>query len=143
MNKKEPKPEKRKELRSVPVEMISSEVRERLLFLLHSNVVHHGRYKYLEKRYGISARRWQNVCNRVQQPGIDMLSLILMDRPEYATWLMFGQACNSDSGQIDPTKQNRLDETDEGQIDLTEPRWEEKYDRIQEALYLKTSSIKR
>lgn len=123
-------------LLSVVHEEINADVRERLLFLLYSNVVVSAhRYKYLEKRYGISARRWQNVCNRVQMPGIDMLSLIIRDRPEYATWLMFGKAVNMQ--QIDPTTEHGMDQTEEGRIDLSEEGWEDKYQRIQEAIYLK------
>lgn len=124
-----------RELRSVAVEKINEDVRERLLFILYSNVIRSsGKYKYLEQRYGISARRWQNVCNRLQMPGIDMLSVVMLDRPEYSTWLLCGQPL--DRPQIDPTAENRLDQTEEGKIDPTVKGWEEKYEKIQEALYL-------
>jgi hypothetical protein len=127
------------DLRSVAVEKINGHVRERLLFLLFSNVIRNShRYKYLEGRYGISARRWQNVCNRVQMPGIDMLSLIIKDRPEFATWLLTGKTY--DRKQIDPTLvylQYGLDQTEEGRIDLMVEGWEERYEKMQEAIYLK------
>jgi hypothetical protein len=137
---KEVKPKNPRELGSVVVEKINADVRERLLFLLYSNVIRSShKYKYLEQRYGISARRWQNVFNRVQMPGIDMLSMILMDRPEYATWLMFGTAY--DVNQIDPTTENRLLETEIGQIDPSVKGWEEKYDEIQKILYFRIGRI--
>lgn len=125
-----------RELRSVAVENISAEVRERLLFYLYSKIIRESqKYKYLEARYGISARRWQNVFNRVQMPGIDMLSQIILDRPEYATWLLCGQALNGrHQQQLDPTLENGLKK---GQIDLSIKGWEDKYDKIQEELYLK------
>lgn len=126
--------EKRKKLlesRAEAVEKLNFDLRERLLFLLHVNITRARKYEYLEKRYGISARKWKNVCNRVQMPGIDMLSSILRDRPEYATWLMTGKA--SECKQFDPTLEHELDQTIEGRIDPTVKGWEEKYERIIEA----------
>lgn len=60
-----------------------------------------------------------------------MLSVILMDRPEYATWLMFGEAL--DRNQINPITVNGVET---GQIDLSVKGWEEKYDQILEGRYL-------
>lgn len=114
------------ELRAEDVAKLNTDVRERLLFLLYIKVTHSGRYEYLEKRYGISARRWQNLCNRAQLPGIDMLSSILSDYQEYATWLMLGKALNT--MQIDPTERYP--------VDLTKKGWENEVDKIEEAQYL-------
>lgn len=137
MDAKAERLERRKKLlesRAEAVEKLNTDVRERLLFLLYVKIIHNHRYEYLEKRYGISARKWKNVCNRVQFPGIDMLSSILKDYQEYSTWLMFGKASNT--SQLDPTTERHLDQTAEGQIDPTVKGWEEKYDRIAEAQYL-------
>lgn len=129
VDKKTERMERRKrllELRAEAVEKLNTDVRERVLFLLYIKVTHSGRYEYLENRYGISARRWQNLCNRAQLPGIDMISSILQDYPEYATWLMLGKASNS--MQIDPTRKYP--------VNLTAKGWEEEVDKIEEALYL-------
>jgi hypothetical protein len=123
------------ELRADEVEKLNTDVRERLIFLIYQLVTHSGRYEYLEKRYGISARRWQNVYNRAQLPGLDMLSSILKDYPYYSTWLMFGKAEKSD--QIDPTEEGHINETEEGRIDPTVKGWEEKYERAVLLTYAK------
>jgi len=128
-SKKNERIERRKRLleaRADEVEKINIDVRERLLFLLYIKVTHSGRYEYLEKRYGISARRWQNLCNRAQMPGIDMLSSILKDHKEYASWVLFGEAHNTN--QINPTEQYPIDLTIEG--------WEGEVDKIDEARVL-------
>lgn len=82
---------------------LNFDLRERFIFLIDQNIVSGkgGRYKYLEQRYGISARKWKNVCNRVQQPGTDMLISFLKDYSYFATWLMIGRAVGV--VQVDPT----------------------------------------
>lgn len=123
------------ELNSIKVEQISAEVRERLLFYLYSHIIRESqKYKYLETRYGISARRWQNVFQRVQMPGIDMLSQIILDNPQIATWLLTGYAQNA-LKQVDPLRERGI-EKDE--LDLNKAGWEDRYDKIQEKLYLKS-----
>jgi hypothetical protein len=94
-------------------------------------IIEYGKYEYLEKRYGISGRKWKNVCNRVQMPGIDMLSAILNEAPRYATWLMCGRLSANDdkiftqaSVQTDPFTELHIDP-----IDLTVEGWEEKLDK--------------
>jgi hypothetical protein len=123
------------ESRAEEVEKLEIDLRERFIFLIDIEAESYGRYEYLEKRYGISGRRWQNVCNRVQMPGIDMLSSILKDQPQYATWLMCGEAINRktiisiEGGkpktghqlQRDPFSDLHIDP-----IDLTMNGWEEK-----------------
>lgn len=94
---------KKLERRAEEVGKLNTDVRERLISLINNQVSSGARYEYLENRYGISARRWQNVCNRVQLPGIDMLSSILKDYPYFATWLMLGNVVNTI--QIDPTEE--------------------------------------
>lgn len=83
---------------------IDAEVRERFITILATQISSTGpKYKYLEKRYGISARRWQNVYNRTQLPGIDMLVSILNDYPYLTSWIFFGKPINT--MQIDPTEE--------------------------------------
>ena len=60
------------------------------------------KYPYLEQRTGISARKWQNVCNRVQQPSIEMIAALAMARPYFLSWLLTGH-CLPDL-QVDPSK---------------------------------------
>ncbi|HEY3327807.1 MAG TPA: hypothetical protein VGK14_11675 [Novimethylophilus sp.] len=98
------------ELRAEKVAKLNTDVRERLIHLIDTQMISTGRYEYLEQRYGISARKWKNTCNRVQLPGIDMLSSILKDHPYFALWLMTGK------------RDNRL------QVDPTEEGWEVKYE---------------
>ena len=59
-------------------------------------------YQYLGERYGIDARKWKNVCNRVQQPSLEMIAAICSDRPEFLSWLVMGHAVTTI--QIDPTE---------------------------------------
>jgi len=126
---------KKLEERAKEVAQLEIDIRERFIFLLDIDNEAYGRYEYLEKRYGISARRWQNVCNRVRMPGIDMLSSFLKDQPQYATWLMCGKAINRrtiisvEGGkpvtgyelQTDPFSDLHIDP-----INLTEKDWETK-----------------
>ncbi len=93
--------QKRLEYRAAEVEKINTDVRERLITLINNQVIYSGRYEYLENRYGIAARKWQNVCNRVQLPGINMLSSILQDYPWFSMWLMLGKSNNGT--QLDGT----------------------------------------
>lgn len=82
---------------------IEADVRERLIFLIKQIIPSsHGRYDCLEKKYGISGRRWQNVYNRAQLPGIDMIVSILGDYPCFTDWLMTGVVFNKK--QIEPPK---------------------------------------
>ena len=90
------------ERRAEEIEKINADVRERLIYLINTQVVSgRSRYDYLEERYGIPARKWKNVCNKVQMPGINMLSSILEDYPYFSTWLMLGKVVNT--MQLDPT----------------------------------------
>lgn len=93
--------QKKLEHRATEVEKINADVRERLITIINNQVIYSGRYEYLENRYGIAARKWKNVCNRVQLPGIDMLSSILQDYPWFSMWLMLGKSNNST--QLDGT----------------------------------------
>lgn len=130
------------EARAEEVAKLERDIRERLILLIHIQVSRTMRYEYLEKRYGISARKWKNMFNRVQLPGIDMLASILKDHPEYATWLMLGYAVNSrevkslpdyHSGlQIDPLSQLGIGPDVAQSIDPTIKGWEDKLDKALE-----------
>lgn len=114
-------------------ELISS-VRERFIYLIRLLVInHYGRYKYMEGRYGISARKWQSMCNRSQFPTIPMVSEFLIQYPQYASWLLTGAVAIGE--QTDPTKQGYINSTTLGVIDPTQPGWEEKYDQAEKLAY--------
>lgn len=139
--KKAEREERRKkllELRKDKVEKINIDVRERLIFLIYIQSPRGSRYEYLETRYGISARRWQNVCNRAQLPGIDMLSSILKDHPGYCTWLMLGKVISS-VGQVHPCTEIQIDQTAEGLIDPTIKGWEDKLEKATWLTVIKNS----
>lgn len=126
-DKKTEREERRKkllELRADEVDKLNTGTRERLIFLIGEEGPSSGKYEYLEKRYGISGRRWQNVCNRAQLPGIDMLSSVMRDYPQYSTWLMTGRVINAT--QINPLAELQIDQ----EIDLDVKGWEKKVEDI-------------
>ena len=145
------------EARAEEVAKIETDVRERLIFLIHIQFTQTGRYEYLEKRFGISARKWKNVCNRVQLPGIDMLSSILNDYPQYSTWLMLGKAINkreitsitggkpvrANESQTDPLAELNIDPTAAQTIDPTIKGWESKLDKALEKTIVGRAATKK
>lgn len=60
------------------------------------------RYKMLETQFGISARKWQNVCNRAQQPSIEMVAALASIYPFFLSWMVMGKA--QTIMQLDPTE---------------------------------------
>jgi len=70
----------------------TDEFRERMILVVREFAGN--KYSYLEERTGISARKWKNMCNRVQQPSIEMLIEIAKVRPYFLTWLVTGKATN-------------------------------------------------
>jgi len=76
------------------------DVRERVIWVIDEAVTATQRYKYLEGRSGISARKWQNVYHRAQQPSIEMIAELARMRPEFLSWMVSGQALGS--WQINP-----------------------------------------
>lgn len=120
------------ETQAEKVPKLEIDLRERFIFIIRRAYIERGLYQHLERRYGISARKWKNVCNRVQLPGIDMMMLILSDYPYYSTWLMTGNTYNK-SEQIDPTIENGIDQTEVGKIDPSTKGWEGK---LEKALWL-------
>jgi hypothetical protein len=61
-------------------------------------------YKFLEKKFGIGARKWQNMCNRAQQPSVEMLAAIATVRPYFVFWLLTGKEL--DVPQLNPQNKN-------------------------------------
>ena len=77
------------------------EIRERVIWVINEAIGTAHKYPYLEKRTGISARKWKNVCNRVQQPSIEMLAALAKEfRPLYLEWMVHGEVISSQ--QINP-----------------------------------------
>jgi hypothetical protein len=70
------------------------DLRERVIWVINDFVDTWRKYPYLEKRTGIPARRWQNVCNRVQQPSIEMLAALGEYRPHLIAWMLTGHGVN-------------------------------------------------
>lgn len=87
------------------------------------------RYKQLEENFDISARKWQNMCNRVQQPTIEMVTALATAYPKFSEWLLTGEV--SGMWQQDPTVPQKQD------IDLRvldDPVWDEEQQELCEAL---------
>lgn len=79
----------------------ASDTRERVIWVIKLHAGHPARYKALEDRFGIPARRWQNVCNRVQQPSLEMLSALSLEYPYFTDWMLSGTSRTV--LQVDPT----------------------------------------
>lgn len=78
----------------------ASDFRERVIWVIRNFAGQPARYKVLEDRFGISARKWQNVCNRVQQPSVDMVASLATVYPFFLSWMVTGK-CRSTT-QLDP-----------------------------------------
>ncbi|MFC4526239.1 hypothetical protein ISN76_19565 [Dyella halodurans] len=81
----------------------NADLRERVIWVINEFVGAWRKYQYLEKRTGISARKWQNVCNRVQQPSIEMIAALAEERPYFLAWMVTGRSTTII--QVDPTKE--------------------------------------
>lgn len=77
-----------------------SDFRERVIFVIREFAG--VKYGYLEERFGISARKWKNVCNRTQQPSIEMVVALTTVRPYFLTWMLTGKVVNI--LQVNPTE---------------------------------------
>jgi hypothetical protein len=78
------------------------DLRERVIWVVNEFVGAWRKYQYLEKRTGISARKWQNMCNRVQQPSLEMIAALAEYRPYFVTWMLTGRAVPGP--QLNPSK---------------------------------------
>lgn len=77
-----------------------TDFRERIIWVIKNLAGKPTRYKYLEERFGISARKWQNVCNRAQQPSIEMVAALSSVYPFFLSWMVTGE-CKT-LAQLDP-----------------------------------------
>jgi hypothetical protein len=64
--------------------------RERVIWVMNQLVGGRSKYSWLEERTGINARRWKNVCLKVQQPTIDMVAGLAIYRPDFVEWMVTG-----------------------------------------------------
>lgn len=71
------------------------DLRERVIWVINDFVGTWRKYPYLEQRTGISARKWQNVCHRNQQPSLEMVCALAEYRPHLFTWMMLGYDLNT------------------------------------------------
>lgn len=84
-----------------------ADLRERVIWVVNEFVGAWRKYQYLEKRTGISARKWQNVCNRVQQPSIEMIAALAKERPYFLAWMITGRSITT--VQVDPSIEGWVD----------------------------------
>jgi len=77
-----------------------TDFRERIIWVIKNLAGKPTRYKYLEERFGISARKWQNVCNRAQQPSIEMVAALSSVYPFFLSWMVTGES--KTLAQLDP-----------------------------------------
>ncbi|WP_367848745.1 hypothetical protein [Rhodoferax sp. WC2427] len=68
----------------------ATDFRERFIWVIRNFAGRPTRYKVLEERFGISARKWQNVCNHVQQPSIEMVAAMATVYPFFLSWMVTG-----------------------------------------------------
>lgn len=68
----------------------ASDIRERVIWFVRQLGGKPVRYKAIEEHLGVSARKWQNLCNYAQQPSIEMLQAIGKLYPQYSEWLLTG-----------------------------------------------------
>lgn len=80
----------------------ASDFRERVIWVVRNFAGKPTRYKVLEDRFGINARKWQNVCNRVQQPSIEMVAALSSVYPFFLTWMVTGKG--QTLMQLDPAE---------------------------------------
>lgn len=72
------------------------DLRERIIWVINESVIDgRGRYTYLEHRTGISAKKWKNVCNRLQQPSVEMIAALARElRGNWLEWMVCGSVQN-------------------------------------------------
>lgn len=79
----------------------ATDIRERVIWVIDDFVGTSHKFAYLEDRTGISARKWKNLYNRVQQPSTEMIAALAVYRPYFLSWMICGSAKNAI--QVDPT----------------------------------------
>lgn len=81
-----------------------ADFRERIIWVIKNLAGKPPRYKYLEDRFGITARKWQNVCNHAQQPSIEMVAALATVYPFFMSWMLTGQSLTFT--QVSPADEN-------------------------------------
>lgn len=71
-----------------------ADFRDRVIWMIRNFAGKPPRYRYLEERFGISARKWQNVCNKAQQPSVEMVAALSTVYPFFTSWMLTGAARN-------------------------------------------------
>lgn len=82
----------------------ASNFRERMIWIVRMFAGKPTRYKQLEDSFNISARKWQNMCNRVQQPSIEMVAALATVYPYFVHWMVTGSS--DKTRQLNPTDPN-------------------------------------
>jgi hypothetical protein len=82
----------------------ASNFRERMIWIVRMFAGKPTRYKQLEDRFDISARKWQNMCNRVQQPSIEMVAALATVYPYFVHWMVTGSS--DKTRQLNPADPN-------------------------------------
>lgn len=80
-----------------------TDFRDRVIWMIRNLAGRPPRYRYLEERFGISARKWQNVCNKAQQPSVEMVAALSTVYPFFTSWMLTGVARNF--VQLSPTNE--------------------------------------
>lgn len=86
-----------------------TDFRERVIWVIRLFAGKPTRYTFLEERFGISARKWQNVCNRAQQPSIEMVAALATVYPYFVFWLITGSS--KTVVQVDPRDSDWFEKT--------------------------------
>jgi hypothetical protein len=79
-----------------------SDFPDRVIWVIKNLAGKPPRYKYLEERFGITARKWQNVCNKAQQPSVEMVACLSTVYPFFTSWMLTGKPKNF--MQLSPTE---------------------------------------
>lgn len=77
--------------------------RNRVIWVIDEFVGTSHKHKYLEKRTGIKARRWQNMCYGAQEPSLDMIGALAEYEPHFLSWMITGRALGH--GQVNPEEE--------------------------------------
>lgn len=66
------------------------DMRERVIAVVRA--VWGSDYKAIESETGVPAAKWKRMCNRLQQPTIEMIESLGNIRPYFLVWMTIGRA---------------------------------------------------
>lgn len=66
------------------------DMRERVIAVVRA--VWGNDYKAMEEETSVSAAKWKRMCNRLQQPTIEMVEALGRVRPYFIVWMTIGRA---------------------------------------------------